>query len=99
MFRSTLPGSCDGAGVPADTIQDSGIIGLMRGNNAFQNGRFEGRRFVEFLPFEDAQRLTDDFSFVGITTGVDETIHKLKRLPSLGSVPAVLDFSRCGKGI
>ena len=49
----------------------------MRGNNAFQNGSFEGRRFVEFLPFEDAQRLTDDISFVGITTGVDETIHKL----------------------
>ena len=48
----------------------------MRGNNAFQNGSFEGRRFVEFLPFEDVQRLTDDISFVGITTGVDETIHK-----------------------
>ena len=29
----------------------------MRINNVSQNGYFESRRFAEFLPFEDAQRM------------------------------------------
>jgi hypothetical protein len=49
----------------------------MRGCDAFQNGRFEGGRFIELLPFEHAQGLAEDIAYVGITTGVDETIHKL----------------------
>ena len=61
----------------ADAIHDRGIIGLMRRSYAFQNGRFEGRRFVELLPFKHTQGFTDNIAFVGITTGVDETIHKL----------------------
>ena len=55
----------------------AGFIGLVRRSYAFQNGRFEGRRFVELLPFKRAQRLADDIAFVGITTGVDKTVHEL----------------------
>ena len=51
MVRSTLPVSCDGVGVLPDAIQNRGIIRLMGRNNAFEDGRFEGGRFVEFLPF------------------------------------------------
>ena len=49
----------------------------MRGSNAFEYGRFQCVRFVELLPFKHAQCLTDDIAFVGITTGVDKTNHKL----------------------
>ena len=49
----------------------------MRRVNAFEDGCFQCGRFVELLPFENAQGLTDHIAFVGITTGVDETVHKL----------------------
>lgn len=68
---------CEGAGVLADAIHDRGVIGLMRGINALQDSGFEGGRFVEFLPFKHSQGLTDDIGFVGITTGMDESIHEL----------------------
>ena len=61
----------------ADAIHHTGIIGLMRGRDAFENRRFEGGRFIELLPFEHAQSFTNDIPFVGITTGVNEPIHKL----------------------
>ena len=49
----------------------------MRRMNTFEDGRFQCGRFVELLPFENAQGFTDDIAFVGVTTGVDKTIHKL----------------------
>jgi len=49
----------------------------MRRSNAFQDGCFEGWGFVELLPFEHAQGLANDIAFIGVTSGMDETIHKL----------------------
>jgi hypothetical protein len=60
-----------------DAIHHTGIIGLMRGRDAFENRRFEGGGFIELLPFEYAQSFTDDIGFVGIASGVNKPIHKL----------------------
>ena len=60
-----------------DAIHHTGIIGLMRGRDAFENRRFEGGGFIELLPFEHAQSFTDDIGFVGIASGVNKPIHKL----------------------
>ncbi len=60
-----------------DTIHHTGIVWLVRRNNAFQNGRFKGGRLIKLLPFEGAQCFAHDIAFVGITTGVDEPFHKL----------------------
>ena len=49
----------------------------MRGRNALDDGRFQCGRCVKFLPPEHTQGLTDHIAFVGVTTAVDETIHKL----------------------
>jgi hypothetical protein len=49
----------------------------MQGSNAFEYGRFQCGRFIELLPFKHAQGLTDHIAFVGITTGVNETVNKL----------------------
>jgi hypothetical protein len=49
----------------------------MRGANSFQYGCFKGGRLVELLPFEHAECLTNDFLLVKISTGVDESLHKL----------------------
>ena len=71
------PGSCDGAGVLADAIHDRGVIPLVWRMNAFEDCRFQCGRFVELLPFKNAQSLADHLAFVGVTTRVDKTIHKL----------------------
>jgi hypothetical protein len=45
--------------------------------NTFEDGRLQSGSFVELLPFENAQGLANHIAFIGVTTGVNKTIHKL----------------------
>jgi hypothetical protein len=49
----------------------------MRRADSFKDRCLKGRRLIELLPFQDAERLPDDLAFVRVTPGVDEPVHKL----------------------